>query len=114
MNQIARQKVSKLPFGPMMSDKEWNEDKSVLVQFDNEGEPYKVVEDTEETSKEGVVEGAQEGKGKITDYVKNIREDEATERYLKAHKIPFTKEDGIYIVEKYQQVRSRTRHKYKI
>ena len=113
LNQIARQKVSKLPHGPLMSDEEWSEDKPVLVQFDSEGEPYKVVEVTDEKLNEGEVGGAREEKGETTDEVNKLREDEATERYLKAHKIPYTKEDGIYIVEKYQQVRSRTRHKYK-
>ncbi len=37
--------------------------------------------------------------GDIADDVNKIREHEATERYLRAHKRPYTKEDGIYIVE---------------
>ncbi len=58
------------------------------MQFDSKGEPYKIVEKTEETSKKGDVGGGREEEGELTDDVNKRREDEATERYLKAHKIP--------------------------
>jgi hypothetical protein len=86
----------------------------VLIQY--EGTTGTLIQNKHVRLSDGVVDESNEDtemtEGERVMYEQNEKLDDAAERYLKAHKIPYSKVNGIYIIERYQQARSTTRKKY--
>jgi hypothetical protein len=116
LHQLLKKRQLNLPLGPISTQEELDKGNPILVQYDmDEGVLRKDAKETGEVdveTEEDVPEDERERREKVIADEKT-RLDEATERYLKANKIPYKIEDGIYVVEKYQHARARTRKKYK-
>jgi hypothetical protein len=113
LHQLLKAKGRNLPNGPVTVDEELGKGPPVLVEYDDDHEMLKKKSIATYESETCGAESVEPVRASTKLSEDTLREDEATERYLKANKIPFVKEDGIYIVEKYSHARSRTRKKYK-
>ena len=107
-------KTLNLPAGPITTAEELLSGPPVLVQY--EGTTGTLIQNKHVRMGDGVIDESSE-ETEMAEKERLMGEqkeklDDAAERYLKAHKIPYTKVEGIYVIEKYQQARARTRTKY--